>query len=517
MRKKLKFVEQPIGPAPDPKTADRDTIGKYYESINLEQEFTCLMLSSMSPYLQRTLEKYNAFDMMKELKTMFEEQAKQELFETVKAFHACKQEDSQSISSYLLNMKSYLDILKRLGYAMPNEHGCLRGSRKLTDGALSQYMGNRMRAGIEAIGCFDLVLPNRGGEYLSHEFVNHMKSCGIVSQLTPPYTSQYNGVSERRNRTLLDMVRSMMNLTTLPKSFWGYALESAARILNMVPTKKDERAPYEIWHGKAPNVVEGCLRRTAHYYGCYGRMLGTQNICGPRGISRGFTGDVVKPFGKIELEVVFGDGAYLGGWLEKKQMVEKESHQNTPLTEAEPRENHSAKKKDFGSRQGSAVFKEVEEWLRAGIVWPVKYPTWISNPVLVKKVDGGWRICINFKNINSACPKDYYPLTDINGKIESVVGLRYKCFLDAYKGYHQVQMAQGDKEKIAFYIDQGMYCYIKMPFGLQNARATYQRLVDTTFQSQIGRNLEAYVDDIVIKSNDEKVLIADIAEMFDNL
>ncbi|GJU85169.1 retrotransposon protein, putative, ty1-copia subclass [Tanacetum coccineum] len=98
------------------------------------------------------------------------------------------------------------------------------------------------------------IRSDRGGEYLSHEFVNHMKSYGIVYQLTPPYTPQHNGVSERRNRTLLDMVRSMMNLTTLPKSFWGYALKTAARILNMVPTKKVDRMPYEIWHGKAPNL-----------------------------------------------------------------------------------------------------------------------------------------------------------------------------------------------------------------------------------------------------------------------
>ncbi|GJU44312.1 hypothetical protein Tco_1201578 [Tanacetum coccineum] len=68
--KKLKFVEQPIGPAPDPETADPDTIDKYYESVNLEQEVAWIMLSSMSPDLQRTLEKYNAFDMMKELKTI---------------------------------------------------------------------------------------------------------------------------------------------------------------------------------------------------------------------------------------------------------------------------------------------------------------------------------------------------------------------------------------------------------------------------------------------------------------
>nr|GEY35032.1 retrovirus-related Pol polyprotein from transposon TNT 1-94 [Tanacetum cinerariifolium] len=81
-----------------------------------------------------------------------------------------------------------------------------------------------------------------------------MKSYGIVSQLTPPYTPQHNGVSGKRNRTLLDMVRSMMNLTTLPKSFWRYALESAARILNMVLTKKVERTPHKIWHKKAPKL-----------------------------------------------------------------------------------------------------------------------------------------------------------------------------------------------------------------------------------------------------------------------
>nr|GEY73981.1 hypothetical protein [Tanacetum cinerariifolium] len=84
--KNIKFVEQPIRHAPDPETADPDTIDKYYETVNLEQEVAYLMLSSMSPDLQRTLEKYNAYDLMKELKTMFKEQAKQELFETVKHF-----------------------------------------------------------------------------------------------------------------------------------------------------------------------------------------------------------------------------------------------------------------------------------------------------------------------------------------------------------------------------------------------------------------------------------------------
>ncbi|GJZ03337.1 zinc finger, CCHC-type containing protein [Tanacetum coccineum] len=92
---------------------------------------------------------------------------------------------------------------------------------------------------------------DRGGEYMSQEFLDNLKEHRIISHRTPPYTPQHNGVSERRNRTLLDMVCSMLSQTSLPNSFWDYALESAACILNMVPTKKVDKTPYEIWHGQA--------------------------------------------------------------------------------------------------------------------------------------------------------------------------------------------------------------------------------------------------------------------------
>nr|GEV21368.1 retrotransposon protein, putative, Ty1-copia subclass [Tanacetum cinerariifolium] len=90
---------------------------------------------------------------------------------------------------------------------------------------------------------------DREGEYMSQEFLDHLKDHGIIAHRTPPYTPQHNGVSERRNITLLDMVQSIMSQTTLPKSFWDYALETAAYILNMVPTKKVEKTPYKVWHG----------------------------------------------------------------------------------------------------------------------------------------------------------------------------------------------------------------------------------------------------------------------------
>ncbi|GJR76990.1 zinc finger, CCHC-type containing protein [Tanacetum coccineum] len=119
---KLDHLEQPLIPLPYPvaSQAMRDAYEALYDAQN---EVACLMFGSMSPDLQRTLENYKAYDMIQELKTMFEEQAKHELFETVKGFHACKQEDGQSVRSYLLKMKSYLDTLERLGYGMPNELG----------------------------------------------------------------------------------------------------------------------------------------------------------------------------------------------------------------------------------------------------------------------------------------------------------------------------------------------------------------------------------------------------------
>ncbi|GJZ72341.1 reverse transcriptase domain-containing protein [Tanacetum coccineum] len=113
--------------------------------------------------------------------------------------------------------------------------------------------------------------------------------------------------------------------------------------------------------------------------------------------------------------------------------------------------------------------------------------------------------------------KDGYPLPEIDWKVESLCEYPFKCFLDAYKGYHQIKMAKEDEEKTAFITSQGIFCYTKMPFGLKNAGATYQRLVDKAFQKQIGQNLEAYVDDLVIKSCTEQEVIRDVEETFKTL
>ncbi|GJW41991.1 hypothetical protein Tco_0070790, partial [Tanacetum coccineum] len=113
-----------------------------------------------------------------------------------------------------------------------------------------------------------------------------------------------------------------------------------------------------------------------------------------------------------------------------------------------------------------------------------------------KLVDTGIIKEVHYHNLNKACPKDGYPLPEIDWKMESLCGYPFKCFLDAYKGYHQIKMAKEDEEKTTFIKSQGIFCYSKMPFGLKNAEAHYQCLIDKAFQKQIGRNLEVYVNDL---------------------
>ncbi|XP_022041064.1 uncharacterized protein LOC110943634 [Helianthus annuus] len=170
------------------------------------------------------------------------------------------------------------------------------------------------------------------------------------------------------------------------------------------------------------------------------------------------------------------------------------------------------KKWSMGPSKRRAACEETRKLLRAGIVTEVKYPSWVANPFMVQKKDGGWRLCIYFQDLNKACPKDCYPLLEIDVQVDSLSQYPLNCFLDAYKGYHQIQMSMEDEEKTAFITDEGTFCYIKMPFRLKNFGATYQRFMNALFREQRGRNLEVYVDNIVIKSLTEMAMIDDIAE-----
>ena len=101
--------------------------------------------------------------------------------------------------------------------------------------------------------------------------------------------------------------------------------------------------------------------------------------------------------------------------------------------------------------------------------------------------------------------------------MDSTAGHRLLSFIDAFSGYNQIRMDETDQEKTSFVTNQGLFCYKVMPFGLKNARATYQRLVNHMFRPQIGQNVEVYVDDMLVKSQDEGIHLDDLQETFDTL
>ncbi|KAJ0801818.1 putative nucleotidyltransferase, Ribonuclease H [Helianthus annuus] len=171
----------------------------------------------------------------------------------------------------------------------------------------------------------------------------------------------------------------------------------------------------------------------------------------------------------------------------------------------------------LGADKTKAMNEQVCELLKAGILREVRYQSWVANPVMVEKSNGGWRMCVDYTDLNKACPNDCYSLSKIDKKIDSLAPYRWKFFLDCYKGYHQVQMKLEDEDKTTFRTDLGIFCYTKMPFGLKNAGATYQRLMDKTFAGDIGKHIEVYIDDLVVKSPEEDQMLKDIEKTFNSL
>lgn len=175
------------------------------------------------------------------------------------------------------------------------------------------------------------------------------------------------------------------------------------------------------------------------------------------------------------------------------------------------------KRRPLAGERLEAVKQEVAKLKEAGFVRDVRFQTWVSNVVLVKKNNGKWRMCVDFTDLNKACSKDSYPLPRIDQLVDSASGNKLLSFMDAYSGYNQIRMDPDDEEATAFYSDNGVLCYRVMPFGLKNAGATYQRLVNTVFEEQLGRNVEAYVDDMIVKSREEEDHIDDLKETFQTL
>ncbi|KAL5549326.1 hypothetical protein UlMin_004557 [Ulmus minor] len=150
--------------------------------------------------------------------------------------------------------------------------------------------------------------------------------------------------------------------------------------------------------------------------------------------------------------------------------------------------------------RNKAVNEEIQKLLDIGSVREVHYPDWLANVVVVRKKNGKWRVCIDFTDLNKACPKDSFPLPHIDMLVDATAGHELLSFMDAFSGYNQILMHPDDQEKTAFITERGIFCYKVMPFGLKNAGATYQRLVNKMFADYLGDTMEVYIDDMLVKS-----------------
>jgi len=154
--------------------------------------------------------------------------------------------------------------------------------------------------------------------------------------------------------------------------------------------------------------------------------------------------------------------------------------------------------------KSEATKKVVKDLLEANFIFEAKYTTWLSNVVLVKKSNGKWRMCVDYTDLNRACPKDAYPLPNIDKLVDNSSCYKLLSFMDAYSRYNQIPMAEEDKKKTAFMTESGNYYYNVMPFRLQYAGITYQCMMNKVYdKALLGDILEVYMDDMIVKSQQE--------------
>jgi hypothetical protein len=182
---------------------------------------------------------------------------------------------------------------------------------------------------------------------------------------------------------------------------------------------------------------------------------------------------------------------------------------------ATPKRQHLQR---FADDRRDTIKKELAKLLTAGFIREVFHPEWLANPVLVRKKNSNeWRMCVDYTDLNKHGPKDPFGLPRFDQVIDSTAVCDLLCFLDCYFGYHQIAIKEEDKEKTAFITPFGAYCYTTMSFGLKNAGATYQRAIQACFKRQLNKNVEAYVDDVDVKTRDSSTLIYDLEETFASL
>ncbi|EOY00162.1 Uncharacterized protein TCM_009817 [Theobroma cacao] len=163
------------------------------------------------------------------------------------------------------------------------------------------------------------------------------------------------------------------------------------------------------------------------------------------------------------------------------------------------------------------IKEKVKKQFDAGFLEVAKYPEWVANIVPVPKKDGKVRMCVDYRDLNRDSPKDNFPLPHINTLVDNTARHSMFSFMDGFSGYNQIKMALEDREKTTFITMWGTFCYKVMPFGLKNAGVTYQRAMVTLFHDMMHREVEVYVDDMIVKAHKTEDHATNLERLFKRL
>jgi hypothetical protein len=158
--------------------------------------------------------------------------------------------------------------------------------------------------------------------------------------------------------------------------------------------------------------------------------------------------------------------------------------------------------------------KEVKKLLDAQIIVPLRYSEWVANLVPVRKKNGEIRLCVDFRNLNRSSKKDNYPLPKMEHILQRVTGASRISMIDGFSGYNQISVLPEDREKTTFTTPWGTFMYAKMPFGLMNAGATFQRAMDIAFIGERDKFVVIYLDDITVFSRSDKEHCCHLRKVF---
>jgi hypothetical protein len=177
-------------------------------------------------------------------------------------------------------------------------------------------------------------------------------------------------------------------------------------------------------------------------------------------------------------------------------------HHAIPLVEgAKP---FRQKLRHINPKLASQIQKELQKMVDTGIITPIRYSSWMSNLVVVRKKNGDIRLCVDFRNLNQLSLKDNYLLPNMEHLLQRGTGAGMMSMLDGFSGYNQVFLKREDQLKTAFTTPWGTFMYLRMSFGLMNAGATFQRAMDFAFRDLIQKAIEIYQDDLTVVSKDRK-------------